>query len=82
MVGLPEPSGDEYPLHTTPPRKALPELDISGIMRVCWENAWQRSRDQTGIDGLPQEVIEKQSRSRPAGAVETKVTDEQLAKAQ
>lgn len=41
--------------------KALPELDIGGIMGVSLENALQRSSikgsDQTDVDGLTEEII-------------------------
>jgi len=53
--------------------KALPELDISGTMGVSLENALQRSSiqgsDQANVDGLTEEIITQQSRSRsPAAA--------------
>jgi hypothetical protein len=47
--------------HVIEPYKALPELDISGIMGMSLENALQRSSikgsDQADVDGLTEEII-------------------------
>jgi hypothetical protein len=48
--------------------KALPELDISGIMGVSLENVIQRSStqgsNQVDVDGLAENIFAQQSRSR------------------
>jgi hypothetical protein len=52
----------------------LPELDISVIMGVSLEDALQRSSiqgsDQANVDGLTEEIITQQSRSRSPAAAE------------
>jgi hypothetical protein len=59
-VGVTGVSTQTRPLRTLKPQKALPELDISGIMGVPLENALQRSSikgsDQADVDGLTEEI--------------------------
>jgi hypothetical protein len=59
-VGVAGVSTQTRRLRTLEPQKALPQLDVSGIMGVPLENALQRSsikgNDQADVDGLTEEI--------------------------